>query len=217
MKRPFVKVCGMTRKEDVRAVAKTGVDALGFILYPQSPRGLQREEAVRLAGEAVGVTRVLVTVDQSANDVNETLHEGSFEASQLHGQESPDVCAQIKAPVVKAIRTSPDLKELALRPYKPYPLLLDGYSSDRPGGTGLVSNWTLARELVLAGYRVILAGGLGPQNLEEALAAVQPLAVDLNSAVESRPGIKDLALLQTCIDIVHRMTPRNAEENPWQV
>ena len=125
------------------------------------------------------------------------------------------MCSAYGIKTVKALRTGPGLTKPGVAPYAAFAVLLDGYQPGLRGGTGARSDWDLAADLVRSGFRVILAGGLGPDNLGEALAAVHPLAVDLNSGVEIRPGIKDHALLHRAMAVIAGGKPRTGEERPW--
>jgi phosphoribosylanthranilate isomerase len=188
-----VKVCGLTRERDARLAWELGASALGFIFHPASPRHVSPERAaeIRQALPAAAFC-VGVFVDRPADEVNAVARRVGLGAVQLHGDEPPALCAQIELPVIKALRAgSPRLGE----EYPAAAILLDAFHHSLPGGTGRQADWALGRELA-GRCRLILAGGLGPRNLEAAVTAVGPAAVDLNSGVESAPGVKSEALLR---------------------
>jgi len=216
VKRPFVKVCGLTRAEDVRAAVALGADAVGFILHAASPRGIDLDTAARLVAEAPpGVARVAVTVNAVPDAVAEAAERLGLDAVQAHGEESPETCAEYGIPVVKALRTAPGFTEADVAPYAAFAILLDGFRAGLRGGTGARADWTLAVRLARGGYRVILAGGLSADNLASAMEEVEPLAVDLNSGVESAPGIKDHERLRAAFAAIAPGEPRPREERPW--
>ncbi len=190
--RPWVKVCGMTRLADALAAVEAGARAIGFILTPRSPRYVSVETAAAIAAALPpDVARVGVVVDMPLDTLRSTATAIGLTAIQAHGSESAAYCREVELPLVKALATRPGLALDDLTPFAPWPILLDGYASGTRGGTGTLADHDLAREAVRSGFRVVLAGGLGPENLADAVRRVEPLAVDLNSGVEERPGIKD--------------------------
>ena len=112
-------------------------------------------------------------------------------AIQAHGDETPEECADYGVPVVKAFGVGPDFDPATIEPFRAYVVLLDGVAGEARGGTGRRADWGIARRVVESGYRVLLAGGLAPENIVEAVETVEPLGIDLNSGVERAPGIKD--------------------------
>jgi phosphoribosylanthranilate isomerase len=198
-----VKVCGITRAEDAQFAAACGADALGFIFFPGSPRCLSPPAAAAIiAGLPPLLHRVGVFVDAPLSEVVTTAAVG-LTALQLHGQESPDYCRQLRrllphCALIKAFRVGPVSRAADFAPYRQLvdTFLLDTYLPGAPGGTGQTFDWSLITALELR-RPLILAGGLSPANLAEAVSAVRPYAVDVNSGVERQPGVKDHALLQT--------------------
>jgi phosphoribosylanthranilate isomerase len=191
-----IKVCGITRAEDARAAVDLGVDALGFNFVPTSPRRIAPGAARRIIADLPPlVVKVGVFADTPAREIETVVREAGLDVAQLHGDESPEVCALVGVPWFKALRVDDRFRpEEAIR-YGRAIVLLDGHRPGALGGTGRAFDWSLARGAAAHG-RVILAGGLGPGNIEAAIDAARPFAVDVNSGVESSPGIKDAALLE---------------------
>lgn len=187
-----VKVCGITRLEDGLAAAKLGVDAIGFVFYPPSPRYVDANNASRIAASIPPfVSSVGLFVNANAVDVVNTLHSVRLDYLQFHGEESPEYCAQFGVPYLKAIRVKPgvDLLQYATSFRAAKALLLDAYVEGSHGGTGQGFDWQLIpANLPLP---VILSGGLGPANVASAIQLVRPWAVDVSSGVEAAKGIKD--------------------------
>ncbi len=187
-----VKVCGITRLEDGLAAAKLGVNAIGFVFYPSSPRYVNAESASRIAASIPPfVSSVGLFVDADAADVLKTLHSVRLDYLQFHGDESPEYCAQFSVPFLKAVRVKPgvDLLQYATSFRAAKALLLDAYVEGTHGGTGQEFDWRLIpANLPLP---VILSGGLGPANVASAVELVRPWAVDVSSGVEAAKGIKD--------------------------
>src|SRR5215831_11699107 len=193
-----LKVCGVTSLEDARAAIDCGAEYLGFNFYPKSPRYIAPESAraiiERLPSEVIGVG---VFVNESLpEDVIEILRVSGARMAQLHGDESPTYCASVGAErVIKALRIGDDLDARRVLDYPASAILLDAFDAKLYGGTGRTANWAIAREAAKL-TKVFLAGGLSPENIAEAIRAVEPFAVDVNSGVESAPGRKDASKLQ---------------------
>ena len=192
-----VKVCGITNLEDAIASAEAGADFLGFVFYPPSPRAVHKDEvrpiAEYLRAKHPDVGLVGVFADEPVAQVAKTAHACALGYVQLHGSEPPeDVDALVVEGlgVIKGfrVRDADVLREMTL--FRPTAYLLDAYVPGRPGGTGEVFDWRLARS-VPRGMRVILAGGLAPDNVAEAVRTARPWGVDVSSGVEARPGRKD--------------------------
>lgn len=195
--RPRVKICGLTRLDDALAGVEAGADALGFMLYARSPRAVTPEQ-VRAITRALPpfVARVGVFVDASAEEIRAAIRVAGLDTLQLHGAETPEFCAQFDLPVIKAFRVADESVLAELPKYAVAAHLLDAWSPAAHGGTGTTFNWAIARAAVAAGHRVVLAGGLTPDNVARALAEVRPFGVDVSSGVESAPGRKDPAKLR---------------------
>ena len=196
----MVKICGITNLADALAARTAGADALGFNFYPRSPRFIEPAQARQIIAQLPpGVLTVGVFVNEAEPaHVAALAKTAGVTAIQLHGDESPEYCRSVAAHralpfVIKAIRTDAQFTpEQALR-YREHFILLDAYSPQAHGGTGLVCDWSLARRTCELMPRLFLAGGLTPENVGAAIAEVRPFAVDVCSGVESAPGVKDLA------------------------
>lgn len=197
-----VKICGVTTKADALAAARAGADAIGIVFAP-SPRRVTSDDARRIAA-AVGpfVTVVGVFVNPTMGMIERVLRRCHLQAIQLHGEEPPELVARVGQwlPVIKAVRltTPDDLRRLrAFRGVAAF--LCDAAASGRWGGSGLRCDWTLAAAARRCGLPVILAGGLTPANVVEAVRRVRPYGVDISSGVEQTPGRKDPALIRAFI------------------
>ncbi len=188
-----IKICGITNVTDAQLAAELGADALGFIFFPQSPRSVTPEKARHIIAQLPPlVLTVGVFVNEEAAAVREIASRVGLDWLQLHGEESPDYCRSLNRRVVKAFR----LKEgEGLPNFSPYQgaaqaFLLDAYRPGVPGGTGATFDWHLARQAAKCGP-TILAGGLTPDNVAQAVETARPQAVDVASGVEAAPGKKD--------------------------
>jgi len=204
--RTRVKICGITRAQDLAAAAAAGADAIGLVFYPHSPRCLSRERARALRREAPPfLSTVALFVNAPEADVRRVVDEVRPDALQFHGEETADYCASFGLPYVKTcrVRQGVDLLEY----WRPYwgasGWLADAYVEDY-GGTGKCFEWSLVPRM--RGRPLILSGGLTSANVREAIRAVQPWAVDVSSGVESAKGIKDAARIAAFITEV-----RNAD------
>ncbi len=193
----FIKICGITRFQDALKAVELGADALGFIAYPHSPRYVSPETAAKIIAELQGVRdvrKVLVCVDAAPEQISAYIACG-IDTVQLHGSENADFAkkvGQLAPHVWKALRPRSKDDVLAVRDYPCEALLVDAFSEKMPGGTGKRCDWELAKlAKSVLGCNVILAGGLSPENIPEAVAKVRPWGIDVNSGVESSPGIKD--------------------------
>ena len=191
-----VKICGMTNLKDVKVAVDGGVDAVGFIFYKKSPRSVTMQAVRKIVLELPPfVDSVGVFVNETAEQINKIADRCNLDRVQLHGNESPTFCKKIRRRVIKAIRVK-DIQ--ALKKLSDYPVssfLLDTFSEDQYGGTGRVFDWNLAYPAKKYGP-IILAGGLTPNNVRQAIQRIQPYGVDVCSGVESQPGIKDHKKMQ---------------------
>ncbi len=195
-----VKICGITGVRDARLAARLGADALGFNFYKGSARYVRPERAgAIIAALPPFVTNVGVFVDEEPAEVVRIARRVGLDAVQLHGEERPSVVHAINGiRRIKAIRVRDQRDVARCRRYRVEAYLLDAYVPGKPGGTGERFNWDLAREASEFGP-VILAGGLTPENVAEAIRSARPYAVDVASGVESQPGRKDRALMEAFI------------------
>ncbi|MFP4162771.1 MAG: phosphoribosylanthranilate isomerase [Chitinispirillaceae bacterium] len=198
-----IKICGITRYEDARIAANLGVDALGFIFHPKSPRCISPEAVSEITGKLPPfVSKVGVFVNEEPKRVMEVVRTAGLDTVQLHGDETPEYCGEITVPIIKAfsIDSGSDLSRLCS--YNVSGFLLDTWSSDRRGGTGMTFDWAVAVNACTRYRNVILAGGLGPSNILEAIETVRPFAVDVNSGVEISPGVKNPHKMRELLSIV---------------
>jgi phosphoribosylanthranilate isomerase len=198
-----IKICGITRVDDALCAAGCGADAVGFIFHPASPRYIAPERVQQIvAALPRGIATVGVFVNREAEDVARTAADCGLDLIQFHGDESPEYCRRFPPErIVKAVfpRSPEDLR--ALDAYEVRAFLVDARDADRYGGTGKRTDWDLAARLAKV-RPLILAGGLSIDNIGEALAAVAPGAVDINSGCERSPGIKDHARMKRIIDFI---------------
>ncbi|MFV1980194.1 MAG: phosphoribosylanthranilate isomerase [Rhodothermia bacterium] len=190
-----IKICGTTNLADARYCAALGVDYLGFIQYPASPRYVEPALAQEIIEWVEGPRSVGVFVNEDPDLVNKIASDTEFDLVQLHGDETPDYCSLIEKPVIKAIRVkASDTVDQIRRVMRDYQssvssFLLDSFVDGVPGGTGRVLPWRIAAT-VSQDYPVFLAGGLGPDNVVEAVETVRPVGIDVASGVEEAPGRK---------------------------
>ncbi|MBI4288395.1 MAG: phosphoribosylanthranilate isomerase [Chloroflexi bacterium] len=195
-----IKICGMTNLEDALAATALGADALGFVFYAKSPRCVSPLRATAIASRLPPfIARVGVFVDEQLERVKEIVKECDLDYAQLHGSESPDFCRQLGNRVIKTLRVKDESVLRQLSMYKAPAFLLDTYKAEMPGGTGQTFNWDIAARAARSAT-VVLSGGLKPQNVAQAIAAVQPYAVDVSSGVEASPGKKDHEKLRAFIE-----------------
>ena len=200
-----IKICGITREQDLLTVASCGADALGLVFYEKSPRHVTVQQAAQLARAVPPfITVVGLFVNPSVDYVREVLAKVTLDVLQFHGEEEPGFCAQFGRPYLKAIRVKPgvDFLECATRYASAQGLLLDAYVEGTQGGTGESFDWALIpRDMPLP---VILSGGLHAGNVAEAIRKIRPYAVDVSSGVEAARGIKDAAKIAAFINEVKR-------------
>lgn len=187
-----VKICGITSLEDALAAVEARADALGFVFVEKSPRCVSPQKAAAIIATLPPfVQTVGLFVDDDPERINWTADFCGLDVIQLHGEESPDFCTEIRRRIIKVFRVKDAASLSSLARYQVAGYLLDAWSPDAHGGTGTTFDWSLARELT--GSRpIILAGGLSPDNVREAIDIVRPYGVDVSSGVESSPGKKDL-------------------------
>jgi phosphoribosylanthranilate isomerase len=191
-----IKICGITNVEDALLAAGLGADALGFIFYAKSPRGVTVPVASEICRALPPfVSRVGVFVNESEQAINEAVVACRLTAVQLHGEESPEFCRRFAVPVIKVVRVRDATSIAEAAGYEVDALLLDTYTAASHGGTGRTFDWSLAVQAKSLRRPVILSGGLTADNVADAIRAVQPYAVDVASGVESAPGRKDAAQL----------------------
>lgn len=200
-----VKICGITREEDARLATALGADAIGMVFWPGSPRAVSVEQAARIVASLPPlVTAVGVFVDQTAQEVEEIAGRVRLGAVQLHGRETPAFARSLSYRVIKALPVGPDGPLEPTEPWADVVLLLDAHDPVRRGGTGRTIDWGRAAEIARR-HPVLLAGGLRPDNVAEAVTRVRPAGIDVSSGVESAPGIKDPQLLRALFAALARV------------
>ncbi len=199
MKGVRVKICGLTRDEDVSAAVHYGADALGFVFVPGSKRCINTAVAARLCQQVPAfVARVGLFLDQTAADIAEILQQVPLSLLQFHGGESAEFCRQFKRPYIKAVnlQAAGSIAHLEQGYEDAAAILVDSHEPGGLGGTGKTVDW----QQVKPGLRpLVLAGGLNPQNVATAIQLIRPWAVDVSSGVEFSPGIKDAEAIKRFI------------------
>ncbi|HPO15246.1 MAG TPA: phosphoribosylanthranilate isomerase [Candidatus Hydrogenedentes bacterium] len=188
-----VKICGITNLDDALAACEAGADALGFVFAEEAKargRYIDPDEAYHIVRALPPfVTTVAVVVNEPLDRLHRYL--AFMDRVQLHGEELPEMCVQLGERVIKAFRAGPDFSVGRMLTYPAAAYLLDASVAGARGGTGALCDWASARAAVATGKKIILAGGLTPENVAEAVRTVQPYAVDVSGGVESAPGKKD--------------------------
>lgn len=203
--RTRIKICGITRPEDGLTAVRCGADAIGLVFYPPSPRAVSLAQAQDIVSVLPPfVTVVGLFVDESRERLRQLLQSVRIDLLQFHGKESAQECVGFNRPWIKAIRMREGIDLAALE--KEYTaasgLLLDAYAAGRPGGTGNRFDWERIPPQMAS--RIILAGGLNPENCESAVRQVRPYAVDVSGGVEASKGIKDAGKIAAFIEGVKR-------------
>lgn len=205
----WIKICGLRRAEDVSAAVDAGADALGFNFWTGTRRYIDPLEAARIIRDLPSkVVPVGVFVDSTSAHILKVAADTGIRAIQLHGEESPEILSDLRAfKTIKAIKISEKVEPAKLQEFRKADIiLLDRAVNGMVGGTGITFDWSLAAEAKKYAT-ILLAGGLNPENVAEAIRQVQPWGVDVASGVESEPGVKDPALIRDFI--------RNAREASW--
>jgi phosphoribosylanthranilate isomerase len=194
------KFCGITRAEDLAIAVELGVDAVGFVLWPQSPRSISIETAVALiASLPSAIAPVGVFVRPSRDEIRRAIEVGGIRIAQIHAARDLSVLAGLPCEGWLAASLGSEV----LRAVSGATILLDASDAERHGGTGNTIDWDAARE-VAAKRRVFVAGGLTPENVGEAIRRAKPYGVDVSSGIEDRPGIKNAAAMRAFIAAVRR-------------
>ncbi|MST95015.1 MAG: phosphoribosylanthranilate isomerase [Pedosphaera sp.] len=197
----LVKICGITNLADAQAAVDAGADALGFMFYEPSARNIAPAAAREIIAQLPPrVAKVGVFVNAPAEVIHRMAAECGLDTVQLHGEETPEFCAQFASlKVWKAVRVRDEGSLRALPAYETDAWLLDSYVAGHAGGTGEKFNWELAVAAKALGRPIILAGGLTPANIAAAVQQVRPFGVDVSSGVEAAPGRKDAAKMRAFI------------------
>jgi len=199
-----VKICGITRSVDIQAAVRAGVDALGFVFAQRSKRVLEPSLAAELVAQVPAfISRVGLFMDQDSDAVASVLDRVPLNLLQFHGTEDAAYCRQFRLPYIKAVSMVSD--QAVQQALDEYPdaaaLLLDSHAPGGVGGTGVVFDWSM---IPAASMPLVLAGGLRPGNVRQAVAQVKPWAVDVSSGVEDSPGIKNEELMREFIQEAKR-------------
>ncbi len=202
-----IKICGITNLEDAEAAVEAGADALGFVFYAKSPRSIEPAVAKRIIGNLPPfVLPVGVFVNHDVVIIRKVFDECGLALAQLHGDETPTFCESLGRPVLRALRLRDRSSLLALAEYKGRigikGFVIDAFSSQAYGGTGQTVDWSLAHEVAKV-TPIILAGGLTPTNVHDAIQHVQPYGVDVSSGVEDTPQKKDHEKIRAFTQAVH--------------
>jgi phosphoribosylanthranilate isomerase len=199
-----IKICGITNLDDALFATECGADALGFNFYKKSPRYITPEKAAEIITRLPPfITPVAVLVNEREEKVRNIQFTTGIKVLQFHGDERPEFCERFATRVIKAFQVKDKESLTNMVHYHVNALLLDSYKDGIRGGTGVAFDWHLAVVAKTFG-KVILAGGLNPENVTEAVKLVQPYAVDVAGGVEKEPGIKDHALVKKFISTVRR-------------
>lgn len=196
-----VKICGITNVDDAMAAVDFGADALGFVFYHGSPRYISPDDAAEIAGKLPPfIASVGVFVNEKTEEIEKIIASTGIDIIQLHGDETPDMC-RFSRRIIKAIRVKSleSLDTLVYYKDRVSAFVLDTFAPDIFGGTGLIFNWDIAEYAKQFG-RVILAGGLNPDNISEAVRRVRPYGVDVSSGIELKKGEKDHNKLKLFIE-----------------
>lgn len=206
MLRTRVKICGITRAEDAKAVVDAGADALGLVFYPPSPRAVDIAAAkIIVADVPAFVSVTALFVNPTVEEVQSVLDSVRIDLLQFHGDEEDAFCRQFNRPYIKALRVrqASDLVASCLRFPSALGILLDSYKPGVPGGTGETFDWSLVP--ATPPKPIILAGGLVPENVAAAIEQVAPFAVDISGGVEAAKGIKDHGKINEFVKEVYRV------------
>ena len=202
-----VKICGITNREDALLATGMGADAIGFI-FAESPRQITPAKARTIIRTLPPLVKsVGVFVNEEPARIKEIKSLCGLDLIQMHGDESPEICRDLMPHSIKAFRiqNERDIKNIKRYQGAVRAILLDTYQKGKAGGTGKTFDWSLAVKAKKTGLPIILSGGLGPENIEEAISTVKPYAVDVNSGIEKRPGKKDTVLMKQLMEKIRKI------------
>ncbi len=212
MIRVRIKICGLTRVEDVKSAIEAGADAVGFV-FTKSPRRVSAETAIELVNYVPeGVLRVGLFLNQDRSEIGQVVNSVPLDVLQFHGSETERECSAFDLPWLKA--EAMENAESARQAERNFPnamgLLLDSHRAGKRGGSGRVFDWSLSRPV---SKPVWLAGGLNAENVARAIRIVKPFAVDVSSGVEASPGIKDATRIMAFVNAVREVEIEGSEGN----
>jgi phosphoribosylanthranilate isomerase len=202
-----VKICGITNLEDALLAVGLGADALGFI-FAESPRQITPIMAKAIIRNLPPLVQTVgVFVNEEPARIKEIKSLCGLDLIQLHGDELPEICQDLMPHSIKAFRVQDETDINNINRYQGTirAILLDSFQQGKAGGTGRTFDWSLAVKAKETGFPVILAGGLGPENIQEAITTVQPYAVDVNSGIEEQPGKKDPVLMKQLMEKLRKI------------
>jgi phosphoribosylanthranilate isomerase len=203
-----VKICGITNIEDASLAVELGVDALGLI-FAESPRQIRPIAARNIIRSLPPLIKTVgVFVNEEPARINEIKSFCGLDLIQLHGEESPEICRDLMPYSIKAFRIQNETSIKNIKRYKGVvrAILLDTYQKGKAGGTGRTFDWSLAVKAKEIGIPIILSGGLGPENIQEAITTIKPYALDINSGIEKQPGKKDPVLMKRLMEKIKNLT-----------
>jgi phosphoribosylanthranilate isomerase len=209
--RTRIKICGITSVSDAFYAVEAGADAIGLVFYAPSPRHVSVAQARVIASSIPAfVTRVALFVDPTHDFVAQVIAQTGVDLLQFHGQESAEFCEAFERPYIKAIAMNPqtDWRDQIKAHGRASGILLDAYHPQMPGGSGETFDWALLEHLEMD-HPLILAGGLTPENVAQAIAQVRPYAVDVSSGVEFKKGVKSAQQCQAFCAAVARQDTQN--------
>ena len=201
-----IKICGITNNEDAQVAVEAGVDALGFVFYRNSPRFVEPKVAQQIIAQLPPfIFCVGVFVNETMEMIRHTMDECGLTFAQLHGDETPSYCKTLARPVLRALRLRDRVSLLSIAEYQGRfgvkGFVIDAFSESAYGGTGKVVDWKLGAEAAKV-FPILLAGGLTPDNVQQAIHHVQPYGVDVSSGIEAHPGKKDPIKIQAFVRAV---------------
>jgi phosphoribosylanthranilate isomerase len=203
-----VKICGITSVDDAQVAVDAGADLIGLIFYPPSPRYVTPQQAQAIVARVPAhIETVAVFANENMQTVMRIAQESGVQIVQLHGNESPEVCQQSARRVIKTFRFTAQVQPEMMAQYAVEAFLIEGFHADYYGGSGAQADWPRVAQLHPYG-RIILAGGLTPANVQEAIRTVQPYAVDVCSGVEAAPGKKDWDKVRTFVQRAKALVTR---------
>lgn len=201
-----IKICGITNIEDALLSVDLGANALGFVFYKGSKRYIEPDNAKSIISKLPPfVTTVGVFANQELDELKKIKEKAGFDAFQLHGDESPDFCMKLEGKIIKAIRVKDSIDPKEVESYPAQAILFDNYSAEAYGGTGETFGWEILKGFDTS-KKIILSGGLTPENVAQAVKIVNPYAVDVSSGVEENPGRKNPNKLKRFIKAVRNET-----------
>ena len=204
MSRLWIKICGITLNSDAIAAAGYGADAIGLVFYPQSPRAVKKKSIAELTtGLPSWVDVVALFVDPSEEEVRQVLATNTINLLQFHGQESEAFCKSFDVPYIKAIRVKNygTISNIINAYGSAEMLLLDSHSKKAPGGTGSKFDWKIGKSVTeKTTSKIVVAGGLNPNNVQKAIQKIKPYGVDVSSGVEQSHGVKRLSKMKAFIE-----------------